>query len=209
MMQAVILAGGMGTRLKEVVSDVPKPMAPVNGAPFLEYLVRQLVRWNVRDIVMSVGYKWESIRDYFGDGSAWGVTIRYSVENEPLGTGGAIFQAAHMVSSDSFIVMNGDSYFDADIASLVNFHRARHAEATIALAHVEQVDRYGKVDLNEQCEVIRFREKEVGGQGIINSGIYVLNTSLINNFTLPYTSFEKDVLPHLIGQSFYGAVLDG
>jgi D-glycero-alpha-D-manno-heptose 1-phosphate guanylyltransferase len=108
--KAIILAGGMGTRLQSVIEGVSKSMAPIAGKPFLELLIRQLRRWNITDITISVGYKKESIMDYFCDGSAWSVSMKYCVEDEPLGTGGALRKALCRSKSSKVLVMNGDSY---------------------------------------------------------------------------------------------------
>jgi D-glycero-alpha-D-manno-heptose 1-phosphate guanylyltransferase len=208
-MQAVILAGGMGTRLKSVVSDVPKPMAPVNGKPFLEYLLQQLIRSNIRNVILSVGYKWEIIRDYFGDGAKWGLNIQYAVENEPLGTGGAIREASRLVTADAFIVMNGDSYFDIDIVSLIQFHRAMQSTITLALVSMENVSRYGSVELDKNSEIVKFHEKKRDGHGLINSGIYVINQDVARQIPPGNVSFEKDVLPFQTGNRMFGAIREG
>src|SRR3989304_3798957 len=113
-MKAVILAGGEGTRLREIIKDVPKPMAPVGGRPFLEYLILQLARWDFRKIILSIGYRGSIIKSYFGNGEQCGVNIKYSEEYEPLGFGGALRKAAQMIEDEQFIAMNGDSFFDID-----------------------------------------------------------------------------------------------
>lgn len=208
-MQAVILAGGMGTRLQSVVSDVPKPMAPVHGKPFLEYLLQQLIRSNIRHVILSVGYKWEIIRDYFGNGAKWGLTIQYAVETEPLGTGGAIREASRLVTADSFLVMNGDSFFDIDIFSLFQFHRAKQSNITLALVSMDNVSRYGSVELDGNSEIVKFHEKKREGHGLINSGIYVINQSVARQIPPGTISFEKDVLPCRTGDRVFGAIREG
>ncbi len=208
-MQAVILAGGMGTRLKSVVSDMPKPMAPVNGKPFLEYLMRQLIRSNIRDVILSVGYKWEVIRDYFGNGADRGLNIQYAIEIEPLGTGGAIREASRLVTEDSFLVMNGDSFFDIDICSLIQYHRAMQANVTLALVAMENISRYGNVELDSNSEIINFHEKKRVGQGLINAGIYVLDSDFAHQIPHGSISLEKDVLPRRIGEKIFGAAHKG
>jgi D-glycero-alpha-D-manno-heptose 1-phosphate guanylyltransferase len=192
-MEAIILAGGRGTRLKDIVRDVPKPMAPIGGKPFLEYLVLQLIRWNVRDIILSVGYKFESIQNYFADGKRWNVRIRYSVEDEPLGTGGAIREAARLVDKDKFLAMNGDSYFDLDFDAFSAFHSSRNAALSLALAALDNVGRYGQVTVSSTDQVLNFEEKAAGGPGLINSGIYPLGN----------VSLERVVLPHIVGKGLY------
>lgn len=208
-MQAVILAGGMGTRLKSVVSDLPKPMAPVNGKPFLEYLLQQLISSNIRDVILSVGYKWEVIRDCFGNGEDRGLNIQYAIENEPLGTGGAIREASRLVNDDTFLVMNGDSFFDIDICSLFQYHRAVQANVTLALVAMENISRYGCVELDSNSEIINFHEKRGNGQGLINAGIYVLDSDFAHQIPPGNISFEKDLLPRRTGGKIFGAVREG
>jgi D-glycero-alpha-D-manno-heptose 1-phosphate guanylyltransferase len=204
-MEAIILAGGKGTRLKDVVRDMPKPMAPIGGKPFLEYLLLQLIRWNVRDIILSVGYKFEAIQNYFEDGNRWNVRIRYSVENKPLGTGGAIREAARLLAKDNFLVMNGDSYCDLDFDSFSTFHSSSNASLSLALVALDDVRRYGRVTLNNSGHVLNFEEKTAGGgPGLINSGIYLFNRDILPFFPLGDVSFEQIVLPHLIGKRLYG-----
>lgn len=202
-MEAIILAGGKGTRLKDAIRDVPKPMAPIGGKPFLEYLVLQLIRWNVRDIIISVGYKFESIQNYFEDGKPWNIRIRYSVENEPLGTGGAIREAARLVKESPFMAMNGDSYFDLDFDAFVAFHLAQKASLSLALAALDNTGRYGRVTLGQTGQVLNFEEKLTEGPGYINSGIYLFNFNALPFFPSGNISLEQVVLPSLIGKDLY------
>jgi D-glycero-alpha-D-manno-heptose 1-phosphate guanylyltransferase len=201
----VILAGGMGTRLKDVIHDVPKPMAPIGGKPFLEYLVRQLVRWGLRDIILSVGFKRDVIKDYFDNGERWGVSIRYVEEDTPQGTGGAIRDAARLIAADSFIVLNGDSYFDVDFSAFHRFHRDKHAELSLAMVMINDTGRYGRVDIESDCRVARFQEKQDKTSGYINSGIYLLNTTVLSRLPAEGpSSFEKDLLMYCHEICMYG-----
>ncbi len=202
-MQAIILAGGRGTRLKDVVRDVPKPMAPIEDKPFLEYLVLQLIRWNVRDIILSVGYKYKFIQNYFEDGKRWNVRIRYSVEDVPLGTGGAIREAARLVAKDTFLAMNGDSFFDFDFDAFSAFHLSRKASLSLALAALDNTGRYGRVAVNEYGEVLGFEEKASSGPGLINSGIYLISRGVLPIFPPNNVSLEQFVLPRLAGKGLY------
>lgn len=195
LLQAIILAGGMGTRLKEVVNNVPKPMAPVGDRPFLEYQVLQLVRWNVRDIILSVGYKRDVIKAYFGDGDRWGARIRYSEEDTPLGTGGAIREAARLVTGENVLVLNGDSYFNLNFEAFHSFHENKKAALSLALVELHDTGRYGRVDIDKEFRILKFQEKLVNEAGFINSGIYLVNTGVLT--MLPGdgpASFEKDML---------------
>jgi D-glycero-alpha-D-manno-heptose 1-phosphate guanylyltransferase len=204
-MQAIILAGGFGTRLQEVVSDVPKPMAPVGGKPFLEYLVNQLVRWSIRDIILSVGYKRDVIKAYFGDGSQWGVRIRYSEEDAPLGTGGAIREATRMITGATILVLNGDSYFDLNFDAFHTFHAYKKATLSMALVKLDDTGRYGRVDIDKENRVLKFQEKQGNEVGFINSGIYLMNTSVLAMLPeVGLASFEKDVLLKCKKLKMYG-----
>lgn len=175
-MKALVLAGGLGTRLRELINDRPKPMAPIAGRPFLEYLIIQLKRYELNDIVLCIGYLGEYIKGYFGHGSRWGVHISYSQENEPLGTGGAIKLAEELVQEKNFLVMNGDSFLDIDLNSLIDYHLKKKALATIALVEVEAPSRYGAVEINEKGEIESFTEKGHSSRSkLINGGIYGFN----------------------------------
>mgnify|MGYP001820944102 CR=1 FL=1 len=192
--EAIILAGGFGTRLKEVIGeDIPKSMAPVRGHPFLEYLLHYLNRWGVENVVMATGYKHEVIEKHFGD-QYKDVGITYSVEDEPLGTGGAVKKALDKISSYSCYVLNGDTYFDVNLWKMANFHRAREAVASMALRKVGEVSRYGTVKIDMDNKIEQFSEKgEQSGMGFINGGIYILNRQAFLDLNLPDTfSLEKD-----------------
>ncbi len=208
-MKAIILAGGLGTRLGNLLGGLPKPMAPVNGKPFLELLILMLKRWNIDEIILSVGHRKEIIEEYFGDGQSWGINIAYSRENEPLGTGGAISAAMMMHEDDRYLVMNGDSYFDLDFDSLRNFHELKEAQATLALTWIKDTGRYGRVDLNERDEITGFREKQNAQEGYINGGIYILARSVSSIIAPGQVSFEREVLPELIGKGLYGYAQNG
>jgi len=208
-MKGVILAGGFGTRLKSVIADIPKPMAPVNGRPFMELLVKRLVCMGIADIVLSVGYKQEVIQDYFGNGSFIGATITYSSEEAPLGTGGAIHKVMEEYPDDLYLVMNGDSYFDNNIPELLAYHHEKQANITLALAEVVDKSRYGSVELCPDGAVCGFAEKGGSGLGLINAGMYVVERRCKDFFSEKVCSFENDILPKMIVKGLFGIYQQG
>ncbi len=210
LMKVLVLAGGMGTRLRGIVNDRPKPMAPVLSRPFLEYLVSQLKRHGLTDIILCVGYLGEQIEEYFDDGHRWGVHISYSHEKEPLGTGGAIKLARKLVQEENFLVMNGDSFLDVDLNTLIDYHLERKALATIALVETGDPIRYGVVEINENREIESFVEKGHSSRSkLINGGIYMLNKKVFDYIPEGKVSLEKEVFPNLIGKGFYGLPVKG
>jgi NDP-sugar pyrophosphorylase family protein len=201
----VILAGGLGTRLRSVFPDTPKPMVPVNGRPFLEYLLTQMRLAGCTDVILCVGYRADVIQEYFNDGRRYGLQIGYSCEQHPLGTAGALFQARHLIRTDPFIVMNGDSYCAVEIPELLRHHHSRAAMATIVTTRVPDQSRYGSVLLGPGDVILRFSEKKVPADSFyINAGIYVLRTSVLNPI-LPghQCSLELDIFPPLVGRGLY------
>jgi len=204
-MKAIILAGGEGKRLRPVINDIPKPMAPVKGIPFLEYLVLQLKKQNIKDIIFSTGYKGSIIKSYFQDGDNWDINIEYSEEDKPLGTGGALRKAGELIDDEQFIVMNGDSFFDIEFKQLIAFHEDKQAVATIGLAYVETIERYGHVEIGNDGEITKFIEKGNSvSSGYINGGIYLLTSKLINEIPFGQVSLETEVFPRLINKGLFG-----
>jgi len=191
--EAVVLAGGFGTRLQAVVSEVPKPMAPVAGKPFLQYVLDALAAQGITHTVLAVGYLREVIIGYFGNVYN-GMQISYSEEIEPLGTGGGILQACNFIQGDTVFVVNGDTYFDVPLQQLAGFHRMHNAMLTIALKPMQQFDRYGTVELNAEGVVTAFREKKFMQQGNINGGVYCLNKKIFQKTELKRFSFETEIL---------------
>lgn len=194
-MEAIILAGGFGTRLRQVVSDVPKPMAPINDNPFLVYILDYLSEYNFEKVILAVGHKSKYIKDYFKD-SYKGMQIIYSEEDSPLGTGGAIKKAILECKTDDVFILNGDTYFDVDLLKMKNFHQQSKAEITIAVKKMFNYDRYGSVIINDN-KVINFIEKKSTKEGIINGGIYLFNKKLMCEVTDEIFSFEKVILESL------------
>lgn len=209
-MQVVILAGGMGTRLRSVVSDRPKPMALINDKPFLEYLIRYLKNNGFKDIILSVGYKANMIQDYFQDGKWLGVNIKYSLEEEPLGTGGAIKLAQKMIHTDNFMVVNGDTFLKIPFNKFIKQHDNLSAIVSMALYYHNDTGRYGTVLMNEYNKIVSFVEKgDNTGPGLINGGVYLLNKDKISvYFNEDSFSLEKDIFPLLIEQAFVGMPFD-
>lgn len=205
--EAIILAGGKGTRLRSVVSDVPKPMAPVAGKPFLTYVLDQLVMSGITEAKLSVGYKHEVIKRHFGDRYDT-INLTYVVENEPLGTGGGIRLAAESCSSDHVLVMNGDTFFDVELPVFMQLHEDAGNAMTIALKSMDNVDRYGTVRLKGN-RIEEFVEKSPGaGAGLINGGIYGLNRKLFLEKTSPGTfSMEVDFMQKEVGNLVFGGVI--
>ena len=216
---AIILAGGLGTRLRSVISDLPKPMAPVADQPFLHYIFLYLQKQGITDVVLSVGYKSEVIKEFFGDKYA-GINIRYAVENEPLGTGGGIRQAMSLIDSDAY-VLNGDTFFDVDLKDLYEFYTMRASDIALALKRMHHFDRYGTVEIGNQDRVLQFQEKRYKAEGLINGGVYVINKNLFkkveeieDTILSQRFSFEKDILEkhllplHYQGKEFGGYFID-
>lgn len=192
--EAVILAGGFGTRLRPVISDLPKPLAPVNGQPFLHYLILHLKKHGIEKAVLSVGYMAEKIEAHFGK-NYLGIQIEYAYENEPLGTGGGIRLGMEKCSGAHILAMNGDSFFDYSLSLLSEKHLGGSADITIALRKVQDASRYGTVELDGN-RVISFREKspEVTGRALINSGVYAIRKKTFMGLTAANEAFsiERD-----------------
>ncbi|MBR1792275.1 MAG: nucleotidyltransferase family protein [Bacteroidales bacterium] len=206
MREAVVLAGGFGTRLSHIVSEVPKPMAPVAGRPFLCYLLDYLHRNGFEHVILSTGYMHEKIEDYFGT-EYHGIRLSYARETNPLGTGGGILNALLHCQTDNVVVLNGDTLFLVDMDGLLNFHTEHHPLLTLVLRKVDNVSRYGAVCCNEQHQIVSFLEKNATTEaGFINGGIYVLNKSLFEGFRLgDRFSFETDILQSRYSQTpFFG-----
>jgi D-glycero-alpha-D-manno-heptose 1-phosphate guanylyltransferase len=203
--EAVILAGGRGTRLLEVVADRPKPMAEVAGRPFVEWLVLALQRQGVRRVVFSTGHQGAVIERHF-EGGMPGVEVVCVRESEPLGTGGGVRNALAEVRSRRVLVLNGDSYCAVDLARLESVHERRSARATIWLAEVDDVRRFGSVILGPAEAVTRFEEKSSSGPGLVNAGVYLFERSVLEAIAPGPASLEKDVLPALVGQGLCGVV---
>ena len=197
-MEFLILAGGLGTRLRNVISDIAKPMAQVNGKPFLEYLFNWISGFPVTRIIISAGYKADTISNYFGNNYK-GIPLDYVIENEPLGTGGAIAYSLKNATDNDVLVLNADTWFPVNIDKFFQFHSRSGAKISIALKEMNEFDRYGAVDI--QNEVITgFREKKYCSKGFINGGIYIVNRSYLFSLGLPVKfSFEKEVLAKCAG----------
>ena len=211
-MKVLILAGGLGTRLRNTLGDTPKPLAPIRNKPFLEYLLRFIAKQEFRDVIIATGYRAEEIERKFGDGSAMGLQIQYAFEKELLGTGGAVKFAEPMIQSDDFFVMNGDTYFEVDLKEMSRFHKAHGGLATIALSYQEDTHRYGRVIVNDFGKILSFEEKmhEKNMGGYINGGIYVFNKNIFQYIpSNVMQSIEKQTLPSLAGANLYGFISTG
>lgn len=194
MMQAIILAGGFGTRLQSVVSDVPKPMAPVCNKPFLSYLLDELAVQGFQKVILAVGYKKECIMSFYG-ASYRQMEIIYSIEEEPLGTGGCILQAMQYVTDPFVFILNGDTMFKIDFHQMEQLH-----SLSIACKKMVHFDRYGEVKIEDGI-IQSFEEKKAVEEGYINGGIYYLPTTIFNQFDLPKRfSIEKDFFEQYMNQ---------
>ncbi|HEC1787904.1 nucleotidyltransferase family protein [Campylobacter lari] len=185
-MQAIVLAGGLGTRLKSVVQDLPKPMAPINGKPFLAFVLEYLKKQGITEVILSVSYKYELIQECFKD-EFDGMKIHYNIEKELLGTGGAIKDALKFIQNQAY-VLNGDTFFDIDLKKLV----LNDSKICIALKQMQNFDRYGTVNIDDQGIVTSFEEKVFKKRGLINGGIYLLKKDIFDEFDLEKKfSFEE------------------
>jgi len=202
-LMAVVLAGGLGTRLRPITEKVPKPLVPVKGRPFLDYLLEKIARMGLKRCLILTGYRGKMIEEYCGDGKKWGLKISYSEEKEQLGTGGALVNAAHLLGQTS-LVLNGDSYLDIDLHSFHSFHCRRAAKATV-FAMQGSLEARGEVVADEGGCVSSFREKQASGFGLFNTGAYIIEkggvqelAALVKDGKLPKSfSMERDGFPRL------------
>jgi NDP-sugar pyrophosphorylase family protein len=208
--EAVILAGGFGTRLQNVVSDRPKPMAEIAGHPFLERLVYECRRKHIRQVIFCTGYMGQAIEDYFSTHPIVDVEIVCSQEEVPLGTAGALKLAAGEIESETIAVFNGDSFCAFDMEHMWITHRQLRAAATILLSRVPDVSRYGSVSTSETGAVTGFHEKSNETRpGLVNAGVYLMDTQLLDRVPAGESvSLEREVFPALIGQGLCGYVVD-
>jgi len=210
-MKVVILAGGPGVRIREVSDNLPKVMLPVDGKPFLEYIVSNLTAQGLRNIILSVGYKSQIIEDYFRCGSWLGANIEYSREERPLGTGGALIKALDLIPDSSFLAMNGDSYFDVVFSRLIQFHKIKRALCTIYLINQKDKKRYGSVFLDGNSKITEFKEKVVESDNqkhYISAGIYCLEKAIFADYPPDkYISVEETIFPRLASAGrMYGII---
>ena len=208
--RAFVLCGGLGTRLRPVLSDRPKSMALVAGVPFLQLLLENLRSQGIREVILGTGYMAEQIEAFFDKGDNIGLHIRYSQEDKPLGTGGAL-KLAEPLLSDPVVVLNGDSYVEWNLAATVEFFAKKDATVVIVLQAVPDVSRYGSVTIEPDGRVTEFVEKGTRtGAGLINAGVYLLRKEIVS--ALPVgeaVSLERDVFPGLLGGKVYGLVSNG
>ena len=200
-MEAIVLAGGYGTRLKAVVPDLPKPMAPIGGRPFLEILLAGLAANGFSRVVLSLGHMAGVIRKHFGSRYA-NMEIVYEIEESPLGTGGAVRQAMEQVLSDHVYVLNGDTYLALEAAAVEQLWNNFHQPIIVA-REVSDTSRFGRIEVSDGL-VVKFCEKGIGGGGLINAGCYVLQKATLNSFALgtPF-SMEQDFLEEAVRRSVF------
>lgn len=189
-MEAIILAGGLGTRLQSVVQDVPKCMAPVAGKPFLFYLLKDLETAGFQHVILALGYKHEVVTQWISTCKT-ALKISFVVENEPLGTGGAVKLSLAQTSREAVFTLNGDTFLALNYPAMMAFHNEKKAAATLALKEMHHFERYGMVETNEDARIVRFREKQYCDRGFINGGVYVINRNVLDGFPEKF-SLEKD-----------------
>jgi len=205
-MDAIILAGGMGTRLRKTVPDIPKPMAPVNDKPFLFYLLKWLKQFKVDIIILSTGYKSEYFFEYFGN-LFENIPIVYVTEEKPLGTGGAVINALTGTTGDNILIANGDTWFPIDLNRFNNSHLNNENLLTVALKRMKEFSRYGSVEISGDT-IIRFHEKGYCSEGLINGGIYLVNRKYLESRKFPVVfSLEEEILVKEAGSSLLKAMV--
>lgn len=213
-MQAIVLVGGEGTRLRPLTESVPKPALTLVDRPFLAYMIEWLAGHGVEDVVLACGFLPDVLREALGDGERAGARVRYVAEPQPLGTGGAIRHAADQLGEElegRFLALNGDVLTDLDLTALLRAHESRRARASLGLHPVQDAAPYGLVELGEDGAVLAFEEKTGRHEpGQVNAGMYVLERSVLDLIPAgEAVSIEHDVFPKLVGAGLYGLPLEG
>lgn len=201
--EAVILAGGKGKRLRSVVKGIPKSMAKVCGKPFLDILFSQLNNSNlINGVTMAVGYKAQKIIKQYTKSFPYNFDVHFCVEKKLLGTGGAVKKAIQYIKSRDVLVMNGDSYIGINLKKFMEFHRMHKSKLTIALRKTKDIARFGNVNIDSGCRIVSFKEKDnTKWQGLINTGIYLMDRDIFNNIKKnTILSLENDIIPLFINK---------
>jgi len=208
--EAIILAGGLGTRLRSAVPDLPKCMAPVNGKPFIGYVIDYFLSQDVRKFILSLGYKSEPIIGYIKSDYP-DLHVQFAIEDEPLGTGGAIRLSCELATEKNVFVTNGDTLFNVNLSEILDKHIKSNSDCTLSLKPMVDFDRYGVVELDGDSAVSSFKEKQYYESGLINGGLYVLNVSNFLKESLPQKfSFEKDYMESLfLKRRMSGVIQEG
>ena len=203
----VILCGGLGTRLREAVSDRPKPMAPIDDRPFLEILISQFCRAGFRRFILCTGHLSESVRSHFAD-RRLGLDLIISEETVPLGTAGAIKNAEHLIGSSPFLVANGDSFCDVDLEAFCRFHTLQRSLLSMVLARSKDTRDYGRIEIGEAGRITLFSEKSQGTrQGLVNAGIYLFEKSILQQIPANRkVSLEHEIFPEMVSERCFGYV---
>ncbi len=218
-MEAVVLAGGQGTRLRKAVPNLPKSLAPIGKQPFLNYLLGWLRAQGITEIILALGHRRKAVARHYAKHQLPGLRLRYSVESVPLGTGGALRNLRSMLAGEEFLVLNGDSIFDVDLHQMLVFHRRHRAETTLALASPHETGRYGSVVLDARKRIKAFLEKQpAASEGTndanrtrwVSGGLYIMNKTIFRHMPRRQkVSLEKEVFPQMIGRPFYGFPWEG
>jgi NDP-sugar pyrophosphorylase family protein len=202
---AVILCGGLGTRLAQTIKDRPKPMAEIEGRPFLDLIIDYLYASGVRRFILCSGYKSEFIERYYQNETDSDRTYTFSVEAMPLGTAGAVKNAESHIKSDPFFVLNGDSFCNVPLNTFYNFHVEKKAVLSAALTRIDNAGDYGSITLNADQKITSFDEKSAQSAGRVNAGIYLFSKSVLNNIEAnKKLSLEYDTFPKYAKKGMYG-----
>lgn len=211
----MILAAGVGSRLEPLTSNTPKPMVPLVNRPAMEHIIYLLLHHGIREVAANLWYKPEEIEGYFGDGRGWGIELRYSREEQLLGTAGGVRRLKDFLGGETFLVISGDALTDIDLGEMLKFHRQRRALATIALKEVEDTTHFGVVVCNQEGRILGFQEKpkrEEAKSRLANTGIYIFEPEVLD--LIPpdtFYDFGRDLFPRLAeeGAPFYGYRMSG
>ncbi|MBN1645314.1 NDP-sugar synthase [Candidatus Woesearchaeota archaeon] len=204
---AIILAGGESTRLGDLAKDIPKPLLPVNGKPIVQYAIENLKKYGITDFILAVSYHADKVQDYFKDGGDFGIKITYSVEQTPLGTGGAIKQAAEKLT-EPFVLAWGDNLTDINIEELFKIYKKNNAKITVALAYREDIEHFGSVKLDD-AKIVKFAEKNPDRSKAlsnwINAGMFIVHPEVLDILPDGKSSFERQCLEKITDKNIFFA----
>lgn len=204
---AVILCGGQGKRLRGVVDDRPKVMSEINNRPFLDILIDYASSYGVRRFILCAGYMADYISNYYKNNKSFGFVI--SQESVPLDTGGAIKNAQEFIQTNPFLVLNGDSFCPIDLDNFLTFHKNKSALVSVAVVKVNSSSDFGTIILDDTHKVLKFKEKDNTGEAFINAGIYIFENDVLS--LIPFNSkfsLEHNLFPNLVDKSFYGFIVN-